>query len=198
MTGSPRVLVVEDEVEVARLYAEWLADDYDVETVSDGRAALTAVSDAVDVVLLDRRMPRLGGDETLERIRSRGYNVRVAMVTAVDPELDVVGLPFDTYLTKPVSQASLRTAVETLVELATYDEAVREAFALAEKRAVLTAANHKTELVDDDRFRQLESSLSEAQAAAVDSLGEMDHETAATALSGLSAAVEARHGTSSR
>ena len=198
MTGSPRVLVVEDEVEVARLYAEWLADDYDVETVSDGRAALTAVSDAVDVVLLDRRMPRLGGDETLERIRSRGYNVRVAMVTAVDPDFDVVGLRFDTYLTKPVSQASLRTAVETLVELATYDEAVREAFALAEKRAVLTAANPKTELVDDDRFRQLESSLSEARAAAVDSLGEMDHETATTALSGLSAAGEARHRTSSR
>lgn len=198
MTGSPRVLVVEDEAEVARLYAEWLADDYDVETVSDGRAALTAISDAVDVVLLDRRMPRLGGDETLERIRSRGYDVRVAMVTAVDPELDVVELPFDTYLTKPVSQASLRTAVETLVELATYDEAVREEFTLAEKRAALTAANPKTELVGDDRFQQLESSLSEARAAAVDSLGEMDHETATTALSGLSAAVEARHGTSSR
>jgi len=197
MTGPPTVLLVEDETEVARLYTEWLSDDYDVETVTDGREALAVVSDAVDVVLLDRRMPRLGGDETLKRIRSRGYDVRVAMVTAADPELDVVELPFDTYLTKPVSGTSLRTAVETLVELAAYDEAVREEFALAEKRAALTAANPKTELLDDDRFRQLETSLSEARAAAVDSLGEVDHETVTTALSGLSATADARHDGSS-
>ena len=195
MTGSPTVLVVEDETDVAQLYTEWLSDDYDVEVVTDGREALAVVSEAVDVVLLDRRMPRLDGDETLERIRSRGYDVRVAMVTAVDPELDVVELPFDTYVTKPVSRSSLRTAVETLVELATYDEAVREEFALAEKRAALTAANQTTELADDDRFRRLESSLSEARAAAVDSLGQVDHEAVTAALSGLSATVSARHST---
>lgn len=198
MTGPPRVLVVEDEHEVAQLYAEWLADDYEVETVGDGREALAVASDAVDVVLLDRRMPRLGGDETLERIRGRGYDVRVAMVTAVDPGLDVVELPFDTYLTKPVSESSLHAAVETLVELAAYDEAVREEFALAEKRAALTAAKPQIELADDDRFQQLEASLSEARAAAADSLGEVDHERVRTALSGLSATVYARHGVSSR
>jgi len=198
MTGPPRVLVVEDEHEVARLYTEWLGDDYEIETAGDGREALTVVSDAVDVVLLDRRMPRLGGDETLERIRARGYDVRVAMVTAVDPGLDVVELPFDTYLTKPLSESSLRTAVETLVELATYDDAVREEFALAEKRAALTAAKPQIELIDDDRFRQLETALSDARAAAVDSLGEVDHERLTTALSGLSATVYARHGASSQ
>jgi DNA-binding response OmpR family regulator len=194
MTGDPSVLVVDDEIEIARAYAMWLEESYDVQTAHDGREALAVVSDDVDVVLLDRRMPRLSGDEALERIRARGYDVRVAMVTAVDPDFDVVEMPFDTYLTKPVRQSDLYTAVETLAELSEYDEAVREEFALAEKRAALEAAKSAPELTDDERFSKLDEELSQARCDAIERLGEVDHETVTTTLSGLSADVNARHG----
>ena len=191
------MLVVDDEVEIARAYAAWLRDDYAVQTAHDGREALAVVSDSVDVVLLDRRMPRLSGDEALERLRARGYDVRVAMVTAVDPDFDVVEMPFDTYLTKPVQQPDLSAAVETLSTLAEYDDAVRREFALAEKRAALEAAKSPTELSGDERFASLDEALSDARCDAIDRLGEVDHETATAALSGLSADVNARHGTAS-
>lgn len=197
MTGEPSVLVVDDEVDIARAYSMWLEDSYDVQTAHDGREALATVSEETDVMLLDRRMPRLSGDEALERIRARGYDVRVAMVTAVDPDFDVVEMPFDTYLTKPVKQADLYDAVETLTDLADYDDAVREEFALAEKRAALEAAKRPTELSGDDRFSQLDDELSTARCDAIDELGEVDHETVTTTLSGLSADVNARHGTAS-
>lgn len=188
------MLVVDDEVEIARAYAAWLEDGYEVQTAHDGREALAVVSESVDVMLLDRRMPRLSGDEALERIRARGYDVRVAIVTAVDPDFDVVEMPFDTYLTKPVSQADLFAAVETLSALAEYDDAVRQEFALAEKRAALEAAKPPAELSSDERFAKLDDALSEARCDAIDRLGEVDHETATAALSGLSADVNARHG----
>ncbi|MFB6244614.1 MAG: response regulator [Halobaculum sp.] len=194
MSGDSTVLVVDDEVEMARAYAAWLRESYEVRTAHDGREALAVVSEDVDVVLLDRRMPRLSGDEALERMRARGYDARVAMVTAVDPDFDVVDMPFDTYLTKPVREAELSDTVETLTELAEYDEAVRAEFALAEKRAALEATKPATELSDDDRFGRLDEKLSTARCDAIDQLGEVDHDTVTSALSGLSANVDARHG----
>ena len=194
MKGNPSVLVVDDEPDIAEAYGEMLADEYAVSTAHDGREALAAASPETDVVLLDRRMPGVSGDEALQQFRARGYEVRVAMVTAVDPDFDVVGMPFDTYLTKPLRRAELLEAVEMLVELATYDEAVREAFVLAEKHAALTAAKPTAELCQDERFTELERRLTEARDRAADQLGTVDHETVQSALSGLSARINARHG----
>ena len=187
-------MVVDDEPEIAETYAHWLEETCRVETAHDGRAALAQATRETDVVLLDRRMPRLSGDEALERLRARGYDLRVAMVTAVDPDFDVVEMPFDTYLTKPVTHDELAQTVATLVELAEYDEAVREAFSLAEKHAALTAAKPTTELCRDERFAQLETELTSARERARDILGPVDHETVESTLSGLSARVNARHG----
>ena len=61
------VLVVEDDADLAALYAEWLADDYDVRVAHSGKEALSVLADVdVDVALLDRRMGTISGDEVLE------------------------------------------------------------------------------------------------------------------------------------
>lgn len=114
----PTVLVVEDEEAVVEAYAMWLSDVAEVRTATGGREALELVDDDVDAVLLDRRMPDLSGDETLAEIRERGYDCRVAMVTAVDPAVDVnaVDASFETYLTKPVTKEEIVDAVGELLE----------------------------------------------------------------------------------
>ncbi len=83
----PLVLVVEDEPDLADLYATWLRGEYRVRVAYGGREALEKLDDEVEVVLLDRRMPDLSGDEALKEIRERGFDCRVAMVTAVEPDL---------------------------------------------------------------------------------------------------------------
>lgn len=124
----PTVLVVEDEEAVVEAYAMWLSDTANVRTATGGREALELVDEDVDAVLLDRRMPDLSGDETLAEMRERGHDCPVAMVTAVDPTVDVDGVDasFETYLTKPVTKEQIVDAVAELLERSAHDEPVGE------------------------------------------------------------------------
>lgn len=137
---SASVLVVDDERDTRRLYEAWLST-YDVTTAENGHAALDRLTDDVRVVLLDRRMPNTSGRAVLERIRARGYDCRIAVVTAVEPDVDIVDLGFDAYLTKPTTRELLLETVETLLARDEYDDDLRELFALCERRAVLRAAD---------------------------------------------------------
>jgi len=112
--GRPTILVVDDERDLADLYAMWAGEEYRTMTAYGGEDALEKIDETVDVVLLDRRMPDLTGDEVLDRIREAGYEVRVVMITAVDPGLDIIEMEFDKYLTKPISRPKLQRVIENM------------------------------------------------------------------------------------
>lgn len=109
------VLVVDAPANLADLYGEWLTDTYLVRTAYGGEEALEKLDEAVDVVLLDRRMPDLAGDEVLTQLRERDLDCRVALVTAVDPDFDIIELGCDIHVTKPVRRDDLHETVETLL-----------------------------------------------------------------------------------
>ena len=134
------VLAVDDEPDLAELYRVYLDSAYDVRIATGGEAALEQMDESVDVVLLDRRMPDLSGHEVLSAMREAGYDARVAMLTAVEPDVDIVDMPFDDYKTKPVTKEDLLTLVEVLLHRAEFDEHSQEFFALASKKAALEAA----------------------------------------------------------
>jgi DNA-binding response OmpR family regulator len=167
------VLVVDDEPDIVKLNRLRLEDEYAVRTAEGGDAALDRLDETVDVVLLDRRMPEMSGDELLDEIRDRGYDCRVAMVTAVEPDLDLVEMPFDEYLVKPVSNEEIHEAVEALLRRETYDEAVQQYFSLATKRAALEVAKPDDELNDDSRFDELDERARRVRAEAEDALSGM-------------------------
>lgn len=166
------VLIVEDERDLCDLYATWLDDAFDVRVAYNGTDALEIVDDVVDVVLLDRRMPDRSGDDVLGEIRDRGLGCRVVMVTAVDPEFDIVDLGFDDYLTKPVSPDELRAAVDSVLVRRQYDSRVQELFALYSTRRVLeadgvaSAPEHRAEYEElQGRIAALEAELDDRLAA---------------------------------
>ncbi|MFP4625992.1 MAG: response regulator transcription factor [Natronomonas sp.] len=130
------VLVVEDEEELLEIYEGYLRDEFTVHTTTKGSEALELV-DEFDVLLLDRRMPEMAGDEVLDTLRERGDDIPVAMVTAVDPDLDIAQMPFDEYLTKPVDRRALVDTVKVLANRRRFEETSREFFRLAAKRASL-------------------------------------------------------------
>lgn len=140
-TDDPRVLIVDDEDELANLYTKFLEFEYDVVTATSGTEALEKVDDSIDVVLLDRRMPEMSGDEVLANLAERGIDLQIAMLTAVEPERDIVDLPFDEYKTKPVTRDELLALVRVLLERATYDKHSQQFFSLAVKKATLEAVN---------------------------------------------------------
>ena len=121
-SGKPTVLVVDDEEDIADLYSTWLREEYEVRTAYGPHGALQRADEDVDVVFLDRQMPEMTGDEVLDHLRERELDCRVVMVTAVDPDFDIVDMPFDDYLTKPVMMDDLREATERMRTRETYDE----------------------------------------------------------------------------
>ena len=101
----PRILVVEDEVKIARFVElELKYEGYEVEIAHDGRSGLEkALHSNVDLVLLDIMLPELSGIEVCRRIRMES-SVPIIMLTAKDDVTDkVVGLDMgaDDYMTKP-------------------------------------------------------------------------------------------------
>lgn len=149
------VLVVDDETRLADLFAAWLQTDWSVETAYDGEEALEKMADSVEVVLLDRRMPGLSGDEVLERIREIGYDARVVMVTAVDPDFDIIEMGFDDYLVKPVSKDELLDMVEEVTDRSDYESEIQEYYALVSKKALLESEKSERKLADNDEYQQL-------------------------------------------
>jgi DNA-binding response OmpR family regulator len=153
------VLIVDDEPDVADAYAAQLREQYDVETAYSGQAALDALGPEIDVVLLDRRMPDISGDDILERIRERDLRARVAMVTAVDPDFDIIDMPFDDYVVKPVSRDDLFETIERLQSCAAYQNQLREYYALTSKFAALKASKTDAELRSSEEFQALKAEI---------------------------------------
>ncbi|GAB6878466.1 response regulator [Halorubrum gandharaense] len=173
----PLVLVVEDEPDLADLYAAWLGDEYRVRTAYGGHEALEQLDEDVDAILLDRRMPGLSGDEVLVAVRDRGIDCRVAMVTAVEPDYDILEMGFDDYLVKPVTKEALRDTVEGLLRRGQYDAGVQELFSLTSKKAILEAEKSPSELADNEEYQELTDRIEQLRAELDQSISEIsDHD----------------------
>lgn len=171
------VLVVEDDAELARLYANWLKESYEIRVAHDCTTAYEQFDESIDVALLDRNLPDGSGDDVLREVRRIGLDWRVAMVTGKEPTLDIVEMGFDDYLCKPVSNHELRAVVDRLVAHARYGDVVAERYRLSAKQALLethlsqseleangeytTLMDRQTEL--DERLTEMVETLSETQ-----------------------------------
>ena len=169
------VLIVDDERPITDAYAEWLAERYAVRTAYSGSEALDELDDAVDVVLLDRRMPDLSGEDVLDAIRERGLTCRVALVSAVEPDFDILELGFDAYLEKPVSKAEeLLEIVKTLLKRSTYDAQMQRFLSLANKKAALETKKSPEELDASEEYADLTAELAELRTQLSDTAGTLD------------------------
>ena len=168
-TAALRVLVVDDEKEVADAYALRLRGFCETETAYGGEAALTAIeagdTEPFDVVLLDRHMPGLSGDEVLEALDDRDFPGRIVMVTAVDPHFDVIEMPFDDYLCKPVDREDVRAAVDQQRRVLAY-EVLGEYFSAESKRTVLECGTAESERASHDGYEALSERAATLEARA--------------------------------
>jgi DNA-binding response OmpR family regulator len=123
-------------------------------------------------------MPGLSGDEVLETIRDRDLDTRVAMVTAVEPDFDIIEMGFDDYLVKPVSKDDLLETIDQLLLRSTYDEQLQEFFALASKKALLDSQKTEAELRASEEYRRLEDRLAVMRAKVDDTISELSNHDA--------------------
>src|ERR1700732_824165 len=114
-----RVLVVEDHKELAATIAVGLRrEGMAVDIAFDGEDALGhAARDSYDVILLDRDLPKIRGDDVCRALIARGSRSRVLMLTAADAiedRVDGLGLGADDYLPKPFAFAELVARIRAL------------------------------------------------------------------------------------
>lgn len=114
-----RVLVAEDEPRLADAIAEWLREDaHAVDVAYDGEAALARLGvHEYDVVVLDRDLPLVHGDDVCRELVRSESSARVLMLTAAAEITDRVaglGLGADDYLTKPFAFAELAARIHSL------------------------------------------------------------------------------------
>jgi two-component system, OmpR family, response regulator len=123
MTGAvpgPRVLLVEDDAELAGLLAELLREEgYAVDRARDGQRALhLGLTRALDAVVLDRGLPGLEGTEVVRRWRRAGVRTPVLVLSARDSVPDrVEGLDAgaEDYLVKPFDAEELLARLRALL-----------------------------------------------------------------------------------
>ena len=120
--SSRRIVIVEDEADMAELIAMRLTGEhYEVTVCNDGTDALeTILADPPDLVVLDRMLPGISGSEIAARLRANRptAQVPIIMLTALGEESDIVlGLHVgaDDYMTKPFSMSVLVARIAALL-----------------------------------------------------------------------------------
>ena len=126
--ATARILVVDDEVEIANSLAEFLIrkEGFRVEIVHDGREAIAFLEKSIgstmeiDLVLLDMRMPGMSGLDVLDWIRQHPdlRYARVVLLTAAasnDEKVQALSAGADDYITKPYYMQELLARVKTIL-----------------------------------------------------------------------------------
>ena len=121
------ILIVDDQLGVRRLLFETFTDDgYTVQMAASGYEALDKLKDfQPGLVLLDMKMPKMNGLETLRKIRKMDPNQPVIMMTAYE-ELEIVAeamkLGVKEYITKPFDIYDLKLRVKQILKQATRED----------------------------------------------------------------------------
>lgn len=157
--SNKRVLVVEDEKELARLVELHLKDlGCEVTVADDGRRGLElALDGGFDLLILDLMLPHVDGLEICQHVRRQSNYTPILMVTAKSGEIDrVLGLEVgaDDYLTKPFSVRELVARVKAIFRrveaLASRSESGRflrvGEFEIDEVKRTATLARHSLDL----------------------------------------------------
>lgn len=125
---SRTVLIAEDDDAFRETICRWSAidDRWEVREAPNGRAALEAADDDVDVLVVDRRMPGLSGPEVVDRLADTPFDGDVLVVSAYEADNDLNEADVDGYMTKPVSRQAYVDALEWLAASGGADEEAAE------------------------------------------------------------------------
>ncbi len=114
-----RILICDDEEGVRESLKLILSDHYDVTAAEHGEQAVQHLAQAAyDVLILDLKMPRMDGIETLGRVRQIAPQLPVLILTAyqsVDIAKEAIRLGANDYLSKPFERDEVLSCVDRLL-----------------------------------------------------------------------------------
>lgn len=149
------VLIVEDDPLLAELYAEWVADEYSVRVAHTATEAQAQCDADVAVVILDRRLRTTTAEDVLGDLRDSVDGARIALVTAVEPDVDIIELDIDEYITKPIGRDEFRACITRLLRRRSLSRKLDYHFELASKLAALETSRCPASPESSDEYSRL-------------------------------------------
>lgn len=185
MTKPPRgILLVDDDPQILDLYSRMLAELGEISTAASAEAAITALDESIDVIVLDRRMPGESGDALLREIRRLGHDCGVIIVSAVEPAADIIDLSFQDYLVKPVTGAELKECIERVLALSARDIQMQRYLSLLARRRVLEESVEVGHDERDGALDELARQLADLEDQIEPAMGKFDRELVARLAAG--------------
>jgi len=132
MSGSKRLLIVDDDLALRHSLAEQLAGDFETQQAENGAGALSAAQGGrFDAILLDVGLPDMDGRDVCRQLRQRGVTAPIIMLTAAAGEADTInGLDAgaNDYVTKPFRLGELLARLRA--QLRSHESSTEAVFAI--------------------------------------------------------------------
>jgi DNA-binding HxlR family transcriptional regulator/DNA-binding response OmpR family regulator len=138
------VLIIENERMVTGVLADYFPDSYDVRSVQTGEEAIEEYTDDTDLLIVDRRLEGISGDEVAAQIKAEHERQLVLCVSGVEPDNGICELRYDDYMHKPIEEDEMKARVELLLSRAELEATERTYLSLRSKQIALTAAHGKS------------------------------------------------------
>lgn len=150
---TAKVLIVEDDPDVRTALTRALSfEGYDIATASDGGRGLEAVAqDPPDVIVLDVMMPFVDGLEMCRRLRAKGNDTPVLMLTAlgeISDRVDGLDAGADDYLAKPFALEEMLARIRALLRRSSGDVSETLSFADLEMNLATREATRSGDPID--------------------------------------------------
>ena len=115
-----RILIIEDDTSLTELLGYGLEESgFSIEICNDGLEGLTqALQNIYDIILLDRMLPGVSGEEILKRIRLQSVDTPVIFITAIGEPIEKINgldLGADDYLVKPFDIGELMARIRSVI-----------------------------------------------------------------------------------
>lgn len=144
---KPKVLAVDDEIDMLQAFKTMLGKDYHVLTAGSGKECIEkARLELPDLALLDIRMPKMDGIETLKALKEEFADLCVIIVTAsrdIKPAVECIKLGAYDYLTKPFELDELKATINKALE---HGELMKEN---ARLKTILKESEPKADLIGE-------------------------------------------------
>jgi len=170
-------LIVALAAERADEYGDWL-DGWDVERVADRESLLDAVDGDVAVVVLDHSFGDSPPERLLDRIRERGIDRPVVVLSDSEPDADGLAVRFTETLVTPVDESTFVETVERVAALSEEEVQKREYVSLAATQAALELQLSPSERQSSEEYDRLTQRIDALRDRADDSLDDVGDQIA--------------------
>jgi len=133
----PSILIIEDDPMASSALSDYSSNPFKVRTVSRGEDGIRHYTKDTDLVILDRKLDDMSGDTVATEIKEKDQHALILVVSGIDPEDNILDLPVDCYLKKPVSRTELRSRISDILNRQGLELEQREYLALRSKQSAL-------------------------------------------------------------